>query len=110
MKCSATNKAGRACRAWAAHGSDKCNLHQPGAAKRLGAAGGSRRTVMPKIPLMKFKQPQTAQDMARLIRPVLHVDHAKRHPNKSDIRLSGPAHWTAQFETKLLFSSSRPPC
>jgi len=58
---------GERCKSPPLRGSDKCGLHTPGMAAKLGAKGGRRRAVFDPAQLADFDPPRSAQELGLLM-------------------------------------------
>jgi hypothetical protein len=93
-RCSAKNRNGKRCGAWALVGKVKCSLHlDPGRAAQMGSKHGSRTVLHSEAVLME--PPKTAGD----VRDVLADTMSQVHSRKMDVRI---ANSLAYISTTLL--------
>jgi hypothetical protein len=94
-RCSAKNRNGKACGAWALAGADKCALHtDPERAAQMGAKNG-RRMALSQPQAERMEPPQTARD----VRVALARTMAEVHARQIDTRT---ANALAYLATSLL--------
>ncbi|MFZ0322175.1 MAG: hypothetical protein WAL56_23815 [Candidatus Sulfotelmatobacter sp.] len=95
-RCSAKNRNGKRCGAWAAAGTDKCALHlDPELAAKLGSKHGRRAAHQPDLEAAPMEPPKTAGD----IRDVLGNAMAQVHSRTMDTRTASTL---AYLATSLL--------
>jgi hypothetical protein len=78
VKCSAKNKSGGPCGAFAIHGTQRCVLHTAGNAQRLGVKGGHRRARYSTEELTPIAPPQNVADILRALGQVFTEVHDGR--------------------------------
>jgi hypothetical protein len=77
QRCSAKNRTGKQCGAWAASGEDKCSLHlHPGLAAKMGASHGSRLASPPQSDAPMMQPPKTARELMDLLANTMVQVHA----------------------------------
>jgi hypothetical protein len=95
-RCSANNRNGKRCGAWAASGGTKCVLHlDPERAAEMGSKHGRRAALPPEADAATLDPPKTAGD----VRDVLANTMAQVHARKMDTRT---ANALAYLATSLL--------
>ena len=78
-KCSARNRQGKRCGAWARRGERRCELHsEKGMAQKLGSRGGHRRARYSTEELTPIAQPQNAADLLKVLAQVIAEVHEGR--------------------------------
>jgi hypothetical protein len=95
-RCSAKNRNGKRCGAWAVTAGEKCALHlDPALAAKMGSKHGRRVAVLPQPDAPPMEPPKTAGD----VRDALASAMAQVHARKMDART---ANALAYLGTSLL--------
>jgi hypothetical protein len=83
-RCSANNRNGKRCGAWAAAGLDKCALHlDPELAAKMGSKHGRRATLPSQPTAAPMKPPKTAGDVRDALANTMAEVHARQIDTKT---------------------------
>jgi hypothetical protein len=83
-RCSANNRNGKRCGAWAAAGLDKCALHSdPGLAAKMGSKHGRRATRPSQPAAAPMMPPKTAGDVRDALANTMAQVHARQIDTKT---------------------------
>jgi hypothetical protein len=67
QRCTSTARSGHRCKSAPVIGTQKCPLHTPGVASKLGTRGGRRRAIFDPAGLEKFGAPKDASDIVEIL-------------------------------------------
>ena len=83
-RCSANNRNGKRCGAWAAAGLDKCALHSdPELAAKMGSKHGRRATLSSQPAAAPMMPPKTASDVRDALANTMAQVHARQIDTKT---------------------------